>query len=65
MDTLLLTLTSLSALITLYGVVKIFFFARDYNYRRSVFDHRVEGRKAGRRNEDRRTRVANEACTSV
>ena len=56
MNSLLLTLLSLSALCTFYGIIKISLFAREYSYRRSVFDHRVEGRKAERRNEKRRTK---------
>jgi len=65
MNSLLLTLLSLSVLITLYGVVKIFLFARDYNYRRSVFDNRVAGRKTERRSEDRRIYFRDETRSSL
>ena len=65
MNTLLLTLLSLSVLCTLYGVIKIFLFARDYNYRRSVFDNRVEGRKTERRSEDRRIYFRDETRSSL
>ena len=44
MNTLLLTFISLSVLFVVYGIFKIFVLAREYNYRRSVFDHRGEGR---------------------
>jgi hypothetical protein len=65
MNTLILTLLSLSALIVFYGMIKIFILAREYNDRRSVFDHRIDGRKTEKRNENRRTNAGNEACSSV
>lgn len=54
METLLLTLLGLSLLSTLYGALRIFFLMRAYNYRRAVFKHRLAGRRAERRNENRR-----------
>lgn len=69
MNTLLLTLLSLSALCTFYGVIKLLLLARDYNYRRSVFDDRVEGRRrperrTERRSDDRRISFSNETFSS-
>lgn len=66
MNALFLTLLALSVLSTVYGMIRILYLARQYNYRRSLFEQRVSGRRAERRNEDRRSKqLMRQGCPSL
>ena len=56
MNTVLLSLLGLSALFVIYGSIRDSFLAREYFYRRRVFEHHLDGRKTKRRDRDRRSK---------
>jgi len=55
MDTLFLTLFSLSVIVTIYGIIQIWLLSREYLYRGRVFEHHLDGRNIERRDSNRRS----------